>query len=76
MLPAPKSVGTRMSRPDVLQALRTSRGPGLPVLTEHGEYVGVVTAVGAAAAVGDGVPVLDAEGIVVGWLRRDAVLRP
>lgn len=23
----------------------------------------------------DGVPVLDAEGTVVGWLRRDAVLR-
>ncbi len=113
MLPAPKSVGTRMSLPDVLKALRTSRRPGLPVLTEHGEYVGVVTAVGAAAATGDddadtvtvsqliewrdyvapdaaieevlpvllseevydGVPVLDAEGTVVGWLRRDAVLR-
>ena len=113
MLPAPKSVSTRMSLPDVLKALRASRRPGLPVLTEHGEYVGVVTAVGAAAAVGDddadtvtvsqliewrdyvapdspiedvlpvllseevydGVPVLDTEGSVVGWLRRDAVLR-
>lgn len=113
MLPAPRSVGTRMSLPEVLTALRASRRPGLPVITEHGEYVGVVTAVGAAAAVGDddantvtvsqliewrdyvapdaliedvlpvllseevydGVPVLNAEGSVVGWLRRDAVLR-
>ncbi len=113
MLPAPTSVGTRMSLPDVVQALRASRRPGLPVVTEHGQYVGVVTAVGAAAAVGDddadtvtvsqliewrdyvapdapieevlavllsedvydGVPVLDADGGVVGWLRRDAVLR-
>ena len=102
-----------MSLPEVLRALRASRRPGLPVITEHGEYVGVVTAVGAAAAVGDddadtvtvsqliewrdyvapddpiedvlavllgeevydGVPVLDSEGNVVGWLRRDAVLR-
>ncbi len=113
MLPAPRSVGTRMTLPEVLSALRSSRRPGLPVITEHGEYVGVVTAVGAAAAVGDddadtvtvsqliewrdyvapdapiedvlpvllseevydGVPVLDADGRVVGWLRRDAVLR-
>jgi len=113
MLPAPKSVGTRMSLYEALKALRTSRRPGLPVLTEHGEYVGVVTAVGAAAAMGDddadavtvsqliewreyvhpddpiekvldvllgedvydGIPVLDSEGNVAGWLRRDAVLR-
>ena len=113
MLPAPKPVGTRMSLYEALKALRTSRRPGLPVLTEHGEYVGVVTAVGAAAAMGDddaenvtvsqliewreyvgpddpiesvldvllgedvydGIPVLDSEGNVAGWLRRDAVLR-
>ena len=113
MLPAPKSVGTRMSLQEALRALRTSRRPGLPVLTEHGDYVGVITAVGAAAAMGDddaetvtvsqliewreyvnpddpiesvlavllgeevydGIPVLDSEGAVAGWLRRDAVLR-
>jgi len=113
MLPAPKSVGTRMSLYEALKALRASRRPGLPVLTEHGEYVGVVTAVGAAAAMSDddadavtvsqliewreyvhpddpiekvldvllgedvydGIPVLDSEGNVAGWLRRDAVLR-
>ena len=113
MLPAPKSVGTRMTLEEALRALRTSRRPGLPVITEHGEYVGVVTAVGAAAAMGDddadtvtvsqliewreyvgpddpiesvldvllgedvydGIPVLDSEGNVAGWLRRDAVLR-
>ncbi|NYI41946.1 chloride channel protein [Demequina lutea] len=113
MLPAPKSVGTRMSLQEALRALRISRRPGLPVLTEHGDYVGVITAVGAAAAMGDddaeavtvsqliewreyvgpddpiesvlgvllgeevydGIPVLDSEGVVVGWLRRDSVLR-
>ena len=113
MFPAPKSVGTRLYLQEALRALRASRRPGLPVLTEHGDYVGVITAVGAAAAMGDddactvtvsqliewrdyvgpddpiesvlpvllgeevydGIPVLDADGAVVGWLRRDAVLR-
>ena len=113
MLPAPKPVGTRLTLQEALRALRTSRRPGLPVVTEHGDYVGVITAVGAAAAMGDddadtvtvsqliewreyvgpddpiesvlpvllgedvydGIPVLEAEGAVVGWLRRDAVLR-
>lgn len=113
MLPAPKPVGTRLTLQEALRALRASRRPGLPVLTEHGDYVGVITAVGAAAAMGDddadtitvsqliewreyvgpddpiesvlgvllgedvydGIPVLDTEGTVVGWLRRDAVLR-
>ena len=113
MLPAPKAIGTRLSLHEALRALRASRRPGLPVVTEHGEYVGVITAVGAASAMSDddadtvtvsqliewreyvgpddpiekvltvllsedvydGIPVLDADGAVAGWLRRDAVLR-
>ncbi len=50
-------------------------------LIEWREYVGPddpiesVLAVLLGEEVYDGIPVLDAEGVVVGWLRRDSVLR-
>ncbi len=113
MSPPPASVGTRLTVREAIRALRSARRGALPVVTEHGEYVGVVTAVACAAAAiqdddagvvtvsqliewrdyvapdaplekvidvllgeeaGDGVPVLE-NGDVVGWLRRNTVLR-
>lgn len=49
----PKPLQTRMSAAEAVDALLASRRQSLPVLTDHGEYVGVVTLTAAAAAVAD-----------------------
>lgn len=114
MRTAPRTVSTRMSATEAVGRLLKSGRKSLPVVTEHGEYVGVVTLAAAASAItededarevtvsqliewrdyvapeapveevldrllegesNDGLPVLDAEGALVGWLRAEAVLR-
>lgn len=114
MRKAPRTVSTTLPAADAVEFLLTSGRKSLPVITEHGEYVGVVTLSSAAGAItqdedaaevtvsqliewrdyvspdapvadvldrmlegesNDGLPVLDDDGNLVGWLRTEAVLR-
>ncbi len=47
----PPRIGTRATAREAVAALVKARRQALPVLTEHGEYVGVVTAAAAGAAI-------------------------
>ncbi len=53
MRKAPKPLLTRMPAADAVDALLAAKRQSLPVITTHGEYVGVVTLTAAAAAVAD-----------------------
>ncbi len=114
MRTAPRTVGTRLTAAEAMHAMLEIPRKSLPVVTEHGEYVGVVTLTAAASAISsdddaeevtvsqliewrdyvgpdtpveevldgmldgeanDGLPVLDDDGMLVGWLRQEAVLK-
>lgn len=114
MAAPPSSVGTDVAATAVARLLMAAGRASLPVVSEAGIYVGVVTADGAARALADdddaddlvvadvsewrdhvgpdqslddvldtildgsapdGLPVLDGDGRVVGWLGHDVVLQ-
>ncbi|WP_200809785.1 chloride channel protein [Demequina sp. NBRC 110054] len=114
MRTAPRTVTPRLTAAEAMDKMLAIPRKSLPVVTEHGEYVGVVTLTAAASAMSsdddaeevtvsqliewrdfvgpdtpvedvlddllegdtnDGLPVLDDDGALVGWLRQEAVLK-
>ncbi|WP_201774782.1 chloride channel protein [Demequina salsinemoris] len=114
MRTAPRTVSPRLTASEAMDRMLAIPRKSLPVVTDHGEYVGVVTLTAAASAMSgdddaetvtvsqliewrdfvspdtpveevldgildgeenDGLPVLDDDGELVGWLRQEAVLK-